>query len=87
MSEPSRGAMAAAKALTTLTLEPHTLDNTACPQCRRVAEVIDRETHTAELVQAAQAAQCACSIKERDSGHLVGCWMPALSEALAKVTA
>lgn len=37
-----------------------------------------------DLLAAAQDAQCACSIKERDSGHLAGCWMPALQEAIAK---
>lgn len=36
-----------------------------------------------DLATAAAAAQCACSVAERDSGHLVGCWMPALSEAIA----
>mgnify|MGYP001616827613 CR=1 FL=1 len=37
-----------------------------------------------ELLRAARQAQCACSIKERDSGHLLDCWMPALTAAIAK---
>jgi hypothetical protein len=37
-----------------------------------------------DLLEAAQQAQCGCSIAGRDSGHLVGCWMLALSEAIAK---
>lgn len=37
-----------------------------------------------ELLEASRTAQCACSVKERDSGHLVDCWMPALLAAIAK---
>jgi hypothetical protein len=37
-----------------------------------------------DLLEAAKRAQCQCSILERDSGHLVDCWMPDLSEAIAK---
>lgn len=55
-AKPTPGAMRAAKVLSTLTLEPHTTDNATCPQCLRVAEVIDRETHAAELVEALTAA-------------------------------
>mgnify|MGYP006908234730 CR=1 FL=1 len=40
------------------------------------AEAIER------LIAAADQAQCQCSITERESGHLVGCWMPALSDAI-----
>lgn len=36
------------------------------------------------LIAAAEDAQCDCSVKERHSGHKVGCWMPALSAAIAK---
>jgi hypothetical protein len=38
------------------------------------------------LLDAAEHAQCACSVRERDSGHLVGCWMPALLAAIALAT-
>jgi hypothetical protein len=34
------------------------------------------------LLGAAMAAQCSCSISERDSGHKVGCWRPALQTAI-----
>lgn len=27
-------------------------------------------------------AQCACSIAEKSSGHLVGCWIPGINERL-----
>lgn len=36
------------------------------------------------LVDAAENAQCACTLRERESGHLVGCWRPDLSEAIAR---
>jgi hypothetical protein len=35
------------------------------------------------LLTAAESAQCACSLKERESGHLIDCWRPELSEAIA----
>lgn len=38
----------------------------------------------AELLAAARNAQCGCTVKERLSGHLVECWMPALTDAIAK---
>jgi hypothetical protein len=44
--------MSAAKALTTLKAVPHAKDNETCQMCLNVARVIDRETHTAELVEA-----------------------------------
>ncbi len=37
-----------------------------------------------ELLEAAKQAQCGCSIAERESGHRVECWMPALLDAIAK---
>jgi hypothetical protein len=37
-----------------------------------------------DLLEAAKDAQCSCSIAERESGHLTGCWMPALEAAIAK---
>jgi len=39
-----------------------------------------------DLLAAAQRAQCGCSIAERESGHLVDCWMPDLLAAIAKAT-
>ena len=39
----------------------------------------------AELVAAASHVECACSVRERDSGHRVGCFMPDLSAALDAV--
>lgn len=39
----------------------------------------------AEALIEAEGAQCACSLRERDSGHLIGCWRPALNDALARV--
>lgn len=40
----------------------------------------------AELVEAARYAQCACTPKERYSGHQVDCWMPYLRAAIAAAT-
>lgn len=37
-----------------------------------------------ELLAACQSAQCSCSPAERESGHLVGCWFPAMQEAISK---
>lgn len=37
-----------------------------------------------ELLETAKDAQCACTVRERDSGHLVGCWMPALTAVIDK---
>lgn len=37
-----------------------------------------------EGAQAAEGAQCPCSLRERESGHRVGCWMPDLVDWLAK---
>jgi len=37
-----------------------------------------------DLLDAAEQAQCDCSPKERESGHKVGCWFPALQYAIAK---
>lgn len=37
-----------------------------------------------DLLEAASQADCACSVRERASGHLVECWMPALKDAIAK---
>lgn len=34
------------------------------------------------LLEAFDKAQCACSIAERESGHLVDCWYPDLEEAI-----
>lgn len=32
-------------------------------------------------------AQCECTVVERESGHLVGCWRPEVDEALAEYRA
>lgn len=39
-----------------------------------------------DLLEAAQAADCSCSVFERASGHCTGCWMPGLLAAIAKAT-
>lgn len=39
-----------------------------------------------ELLAACHDADCACTVRDRNSGHLVGCWMPAMQEAIAKAT-
>jgi hypothetical protein len=39
-----------------------------------------------DLLEASQLADCGCSLHERESGHRIGCWMPALSAAIAKAT-
>jgi hypothetical protein len=38
-----------------------------------------------DLLAALEAAQCSCSISERESGHITGCWMPDAIAAIAKV--
>lgn len=35
------------------------------------------------LLEAAMQAECSCSLKERDSGHRLECWMPNLKAAIA----
>jgi hypothetical protein len=37
-----------------------------------------------DLLRASKEAQCSCTVRQRDSGHVFGCWMPALSEAIQK---
>lgn len=37
-----------------------------------------------DLLAAAKESKCGCSLRERDSGHKVGCWKPALDSAIAK---
>lgn len=39
-----------------------------------------------DLLNAARDAQCSCNPAQRESGHLVECWMPRLDEAIAKAT-
>lgn len=34
------------------------------------------------LAEVTQSTQCACNIRERESGHITGCWMPDLIEKL-----
>lgn len=42
----------------------------------------------AELLAACQeaAGRCPCTVKERLSGHLTGCWVPAVEAAIARAT-
>lgn len=37
-----------------------------------------------DLLAAARHAQCECTDKQRDRGHVVGCWFPALQVAIDK---
>jgi hypothetical protein len=38
----------------------------------------------AEMLEALKLADCACTVPQRMSGHLVDCWMPLAQEAIAK---
>lgn len=38
-----------------------------------------------ELMKVLRQADCACSLRERDSGHVIGCWKPDVDAALAKM--
>lgn len=38
------------------------------------------------MLAALKSAQCDCSVRERDSGHKVGCWMPDAIDVIAKAT-
>lgn len=38
-----------------------------------------------ELIDAAECVTCECSVKERLSGHLTGCYLPELREAMEKL--
>lgn len=38
----------------------------------------------ADLLEAAEQADLACTVRERASGHRTGCWMPDLSAAIAR---
>lgn len=49
----------------------------------KLEEYVRRYNAHEGLVAACEAVECACSIKERVSGHLVGCWMPDFCAALA----
>lgn len=37
-----------------------------------------------DLLEACKQAQCSCSMRERESGHLVECWMPDMLAAIKK---
>lgn len=54
---------------------------------QNIARVITEQTAVDELLAAAEQAQCACTIRERDSGHLSDCWMPDLTFAIEKAKA
>lgn len=88
---------AAAESVAGATNTPH--PETRCPQCGTVhpgyAALCVYAEHIAEQARAtlsiAANVQCGCSLRERDSGHRVECWMPelrftldGLSAALAK---
>lgn len=49
----------------------------------RTQPIIEALLKVADLVQ---DAQCDCSVAERDSGHLVGCWKPEFDDALEKLS-
>jgi hypothetical protein len=51
--------------------------------CDKLRAAESRAALYEKVVEAAETAQCDCSISQRDSGHAVGCWMPALTEALS----
>lgn len=42
------------------------------------------QQYLGDLLDAAESAQCGCTVAERESGHQFECWMPALLEAIAK---
>ena len=53
---------------------------------KAVADAVGRwqqaEAKMARVVEAAGAAQCGCTLLQRESGHLVECWKPNLEAAL-----
>lgn len=65
----------------------------ACNACQRIAP--ENPTRFAEygiddlryVAEAAKHANCDCSIAQRESGHMIGCWFPALEAALARIEA
>jgi hypothetical protein len=62
---------------------PHMTGST-CSVCEELAAV---KTRLTALLEVAKQAQCRCRVSERDSGHVVGCWMPALLEAIERAEA
>jgi enterochelin esterase-like enzyme len=50
---------------------------------RQREKITEQDTRIKAIVEAAEKAQCGCSISQRDSGHAVDCWRPELDEALA----
>lgn len=77
----------------TATVQPMTLEDAAKsfpngpfgqPHITRPAATVQADCEDAlrSLADAASHADCACSVRERDSGHRVGCWMPTLREAI-----
>lgn len=37
-----------------------------------------------KLEKAVEFPDCSCGVKERDSGHMIGCWAPEFNDALAE---
>lgn len=37
------------------------------------------------VIEAASYADCACTLSERQSGHLIGCFQPELNTAMAEI--
>lgn len=53
----------------------------SCPDTER--SLAQQPAAVDDLIRAASAAECGCSLAERESGHRIGCWMPDLRAALA----
>lgn len=62
--------------------------NHICSVGHRYNEIVEANANliaaAPELLEAAKRSQCNCSPLDRDSGHQVGCWMPALANAITK---
>lgn len=46
------------------------------------AELRECAASRAELLAVAKTAECECTPRERMSGHIADCWMPALTDAI-----
>ena len=51
----------------------------ACGELVRLRDMNER------LIEALGKAQCECSLKERDSGHRIGCWKPDVDALLGSL--
>lgn len=66
------------------------IDNCCDPNARvlehkpEIAKAIAMQAANVDLLAACKDAQCDCTIRERDSGHKVGCWFPAMQAAIAR---